>query len=270
MVEEIGEGIARDYEAIRIQKPLIHHITNFVVMNETANLTLCLGALPVMAHAKQEVEEMVGAAGALLLNIGTLTPELIDSMVIAAKRANELGIPVILDPVGVGATALRTDSAQRILAETKVAIVRGNCAEISILGGMGGEIKGVESVGAAQNVTEIAREFSARSRCTAAITGKEDVVSDGRRVAIIRNGDAMLAAVTGTGCMATTMVAGFAAVQEDPFLASVGGLVTFGIAGEHAASKSGNNPGTFHAALYDSLASLRYNDIVNQCKAEIV
>lgn len=269
-METLNETIARDYETLRREKPLIHHITNFVVMNETANLTLCLGALPVMAHAKQEVEEMVAAAGALLLNIGTLTPELIDSMVIAGKRANELGIPIVLDPVGVGATTLRTDSAQRILSETDVSIVRGNCAEISILAGLGGEIKGVESLGSDEKVVEVAKEFASKSQCVVAVTGKEDIVCDGERIAIVKNGDPMLATVTGTGCMATTAIAGFAAIQEDTFLASIGGLVTFGLAGEHAAEKSGDAPGTFHTALYNSVAALGYNDIANQCKAEIV
>ena len=269
-MQGIAEIVATDHARIGERKPLIHHITNFVVMNETANLTLCLGALPVMAHALQEVEEMIAAAGALVLNIGTLTPELIDTMIVAAGKANELGIPVVLDPVGAGATTLRTDSARRILDETKVSIVRGNCAEVSILAGLGGEIRGVESIGSDEGIIETAKAFSAKTGCVAAITGKEDVVSDGKRVAVIRNGDQMLATVTGTGCMSTTAVAGFAAVQGDMFMASVGGLVTFGIAGEQAADISGERPGTFHAALYDSLAAIEYNDIVEGCKAELV
>jgi hydroxyethylthiazole kinase len=268
-LEKLNKTIAKDFERLRREKPLIHHITNFVVMNETANITLCLGALPVMAHAREEVEEMVSAAGALLLNIGTLTPELVDSMVIAAKKANELSIPVVLDPVGAGATALRTNSARGLLAETDISIVRGNCAEISILAGLGGKIKGVESIGGEESPVEIAKEFALKEKCTVAITGKEDVVSDGKRVAIIKNGDSMLGTITGTGCMATTVIAGFAAVQNDKFLASIGGLVTFGLAGEHAAKKSGNNPGMFHVALYDSLAALGYNDILTQSKVEI-
>lgn len=268
--ENLNEIVAKDLEEIREKKPLIHHITNFVVMNETANITLCLGALPVMAHAKEEVKEMVTVAGALLLNIGTLTPELVESMIVAAQKANELNIPVILDPVGAGATGLRTESAQRIIYETKVAIIRGNGAEISILAGLGGEIRGVESINGGENIAEIAREFAAKEQCVITITGKEDIVSDGERVAVINNGHPMLATVTGTGCMSSTLVAGFAAVQEDKFLAAIGGLVTFGLAGEKAAGKSGNNPGTFHVCLYDGLAALTYNDIVTGMKAKII
>ncbi len=269
-MEAIAEIVAEDYKRIAAQKPLIHHITNYVVMNETANLTICLGALPVMAHAHQEVEEMVGAAGVLLLNIGTLTSDLIDTMIVAARKANQLGIPVVLDPVGVGATALRTDSAKRILDQVQVSIVRGNCAEVAILAGLDGEILGVESIGSGASAIHTAKEFASHTGCVAAITGKEDVVSDGQRIATIRNGDAMLATVSGTGCMSTTTVAGFAAVQEDMFLASIGGLVTFGIAGEKAAGIAGQKPGTFHAALYDSLAAIQYNDIIGGCRAELL
>jgi len=269
-VKELNQTIAEDLEKIRREKPLIHHITNYVVMNETANMTLCLGALPVMAHAKEEVEEMVGAAGALLLNIGTLTPEQIESMIVAAKRANQLGIPVVLDPVGVGATSLRTESAKRLLSETDISIVRGNSAEISILAGLGGEIKGVESVGSEADNVEVAKAFAASEKCTVAITGKEDVVSDGERAAIVRNGDAMLGTVTGTGCMSTTVVAGFAAVQNDAFLAAIGGLATFGLAGEDAAKRSATNPGLFHVNLYGSVAAIGRDDILTGCKTEIL
>ncbi|HEY5256647.1 MAG TPA: hydroxyethylthiazole kinase, partial [Acidobacteriaceae bacterium] len=136
------EVIAR----VRSHRPLIHHITNFVVMNATANITLCMGALPVMAHASQEVEEMVDAAGALVLNLGTLWPEQLDAMLLAGRRANQLGIPIILDPVGAGATRLRTESAHRLLKELSIAIVRGNLAEIATLVGMESKIRGVESV----------------------------------------------------------------------------------------------------------------------------
>lgn len=269
-MEKLNESAAKDLGAVRAKKPLIHHITNFVVMNETANITLCLGALPVMAHAVEEVEEMVSAAGALVLNIGTLWPELIHSMVVAAKRANELGIPVILDPVGAGATGLRTDSANRILSEVDISVIRANCAETAVLAGLAGEIKGVESVGSQGDVAEIARKLSSERDCVAVVTGREDVVSDGNRVAVVKNGDPMMATITGTGCMATTVVAGFAAVQEDSFRAAVGGLVTFGLAGEHAAQRSGEKPGTFHVALYDSLAAIDYDDIVTQAEVEAV
>jgi hydroxyethylthiazole kinase len=268
-VREIADQIARDLEEIRKRKPLLHHITNFVVMNETANVTLCLGALPVMAHAQEEVEEMVQVAGALVLNIGTLTAYWIKSMILAGKKANELGIPIVLDPVGAGATSLRTESTHRLLDELKIDVIRGNAAEVSILAGFGGKIKGVESVGGQGNTKEVAKSLASERECVVAITGREDIVSDGKRLAVVRNGDAMLSTITGTGCMATTVIGGFCAVNRDYFAATVGGLVVFGLAGEKAAAISQGKPGTFHVSLYDSLASLASEDIYAGCKVEV-
>ena len=140
--------------AIRERKPLVHQITNYVVMNETANATLALGALPVMAHAPEEVEEMVGLAGALVLNIGTLSRHWVEAMLAAGWAANARGVPVVLDPVGVGATAYRTDTARRILDEVDVAVLRGNAGEVATLVGVAAEVRGVESVGAGAEAAE--------------------------------------------------------------------------------------------------------------------
>lgn len=269
-MEDLPKQIAKDWEKIKESKPLLHHITNFVVMNETANVTLAVGALPVMAQAREEVEEMVEAAGALVLNIGTLTPELINSMVLAGKRANERGIPVVLDPVGVGATSLRTESARRLLREIKIEVVRGNSAEVAILAGYSGAIKGVEAVKGIEDIERIAKEFAFKKETVIAITGKEDVVSDGNRIGLVENGDEMLSRITGTGCMATTLIAAFAAVNQDYFTAAMGGLLVFGLAGEMAAKGSEGLPGTFHVKLYDALAKVSTHDILNQGRAEIL
>ncbi|OFX18038.1 MAG: hydroxyethylthiazole kinase [Armatimonadetes bacterium RBG_16_58_9] len=250
------EAICRDLERIRQDRPLIHNITNFVVMNETANAILCLGALPIMSHAIEEVEEMVGIASALVLNVGTLTPDWVDAMERAGKRANELDIPVILDPVGAGATRLRTESSRRLLNEVRISVVRGNAGEIAALAGIDSEVRGVESIGASASAEEIAARFASTRGSVAAVTGEVDVVSDGKQTAKIHNGHAMLGKVVGTGCMSTAIVGCFAAVESDPFTAAVGGLVALGIAGEMAADTSGERPGTFHAHLYDSLYAL--------------
>lgn len=250
---DLTQTVAADLAAIRERKPLIHSMTNYVVMNETANAVLCLGALPVMAHAAEEVEEMVGIAGALVLNIGTLTPDWIDAMEVAGKRANELGVPVILDPVGAGATRLRTDSARRLLDNVRVSIVRGNAGEVATLAGASSEVRGVESISAPDAVDQLAREFASGFDCTVAITSAVDIVTDGVRTTKISNGHPMMAKVVGTGCMSSVIVASFAAVQPDAFTATVGALVTFGIAGEMAAQVSGNRPGTFHVELYNAL-----------------
>lgn len=253
---DIVRTIAGDLALIREKRPLVHSITNYVVMNETANATLCIGALPIMAHACEEVEEMVGIASALVLNIGTLEPAWIDAMELAGQKANERGIPVVLDPVGAGATALRTESSRRLLENVKISIVRGNAGEVATLAGIAAEVRGVESIGASATPDEIARQFAATYGCTVAITGPIDVVSDGKRNAAIGNGDVMLSRVVGTGCMSNVIVAAFAAVQPDPFTAAIGGLVAFGAAGELAAQQSGNRPGTFAMELLNGLYAL--------------
>lgn len=240
---------------LRSRKPLIHHITNFVVMNETANITLCAGALPVMAHAPEEVAEMASAAGALVLNIGTLTEQQIESMLLAGRVANAQRIPIVLDPVGAGATKMRTAAAIFLLDELKVAIVRGNLAELAVLAGFKADISGVESIGVAADAESVAREMATRFGCVAVITGKVDVVSDGTRVAKVSNGHAMMTTVTGTGCMATTLVACYAAVDSDSFVAASSALGVYGLAGEIAAAHA-KGPGTFHVQLYDALAGL--------------
>ena len=249
--QQIGQVLAR----IREQKPLLHHITNFVVMNDTANVTLHVGALPVMAHAYQEVEEMVALAGALVLNPGTLTPEWVEAMIAAGRRANELGLPVVLDPVGAGATTLRTESNQRILREVQVTIVRGNSGEIGALSGAGGVVKGVESVEDLADPLAVAQAMAREHQATIAITGARDIVADGERALGVDNGHAWLKTITGTGCMATTMVAAFAAVESDPLIAAAGGLACFGLAAEQAAEQA-HGPATFKVALFDSLYNL--------------
>lgn len=240
---------------VRTRRPLIHHITNFVVMNTTANITLCAGALPVMAHAREEVEEMAASAGALVLNLGTLWPEQVESMLLAGRRAGQRGIPIVLDPVGAGATRLRTASAERLLRELPIAVVRGNAAELAVLAGLDAEISGVEAVGADADPAAVALAFARQHRSVAAVTGPVDVVTDGTRLARVANGDPMMARVTGTGCMATSVVAACAAVEPDFVLAAASALAAYGLAGEMAAQRA-QGPGTFQTHLFDTLAGL--------------
>ncbi len=261
--------LCKDLEAIREKRPLVHSITNFVVMNETANATLCIGALPIMSHAKEEVEEMVSIAGALVLNIGTLEPRWVDAMELAGKQANELNIPVILDPVGIGTTKLRSISTKRLMGEVRISIVRGNVGEIAALAGIASEVRGVESIAASDTPVNIARQLASTYGCVAAITGAVDVVSDGKRTAEISNGHEMLRKVVGTGCMSNVIIGAFAAVQKDPFIAAVGGLAAMGIAGENAAAISGDRPGTFHVELYNALYSLAPEELAKSSRVVI-
>jgi hydroxyethylthiazole kinase len=241
---------------IRGRRPLVHQITNYVVMNETANATLALGALPVMAHAPEEVEEMVGFAGALVLNIGTLSEHWVEAMLLAGKAANARGIPVVLDPVGAGATRFRTETAARILAEVDVAVLRGNAGEVATLVGVEAEVRGVESIGAGGEPADLARAAGRSLGLVAAVTGPVDHVSDGETVIAVANGHPLLAAVTGTGCMSSALTGCFlAAKPEAPLQAAAEALVAFGAAGEDAAALS-RGPGSFHVELYDALAAL--------------
>jgi len=240
---------------LRERKPLVHQITNYVVMNETANATLALGALPVMAHAREEVEEMVALAGALVLNIGTLSPPWVEAMLLAGKAANAAGVPVVLDPVGAGATRYRTDTARRLLEQVDVAVLRGNQGEVATLVGVAAEVRGVESIGAGEEPAGLARAAAGKLGLVAAVTGPVDYVSDGERVLAVANGHELLASVTGTGCMATAITGCFLAVKQDALEAAAEALAAFGVAGEDAA-RAAKGPGSFHVGLYDALAGL--------------
>jgi hydroxyethylthiazole kinase len=248
-------NVGADLAAIRERKPLVHQITNYVVMNETANATLALGALPVMAHALQEVEEMAVAASALVLNIGTLSDEWVEAMLAAGRAANRSGAPVVLDPVGAGATGYRTGTALQLLDELEVGVVRGNSAEIATLAGQEAEIRGVEAVGS-EGGPELAREAARTLGCVVAVTGPVDHVSDGERSFALANGHELLGTVSGTGCMSTAVTGCFLAVRpDDPLEAAAEALVAFGVAGEDAAQDA-KGPGSFHVALYDALYAL--------------
>jgi hydroxyethylthiazole kinase len=256
-----------DLQAIRERKPLVHQITNYVVMNETANATLALGALPVMAHAPEEVEEMASVASALVLNIGTLSGPWVESMLLAGAAANRAGAPIVLDPVGAGATTFRTATAQRLLGALEIAVVRGNAAEVATLAGRQAEIRGVEAVGDAAG-PELAQAAANALGCVASVTGPVDHVSDGTRVVAVANGHELLATVSGTGCMSTAITGCFLAVRADePLDAAAEALVAFGVAGEDAAAVA-SGPGTFHAALYDALYNLDPETLDSRAKVE--
>lgn len=256
--ERVGEALTR----IREEKPMLNHITNFVVMNDTANMTLFTGAQPVMTNALGEVEEMTELAGALVLNAGNVTiPDWCDAMVLAGVRANQKGIPVVMDPVGAGATAMRTRNIRRLLHEMQIQIVRGNAGEIGVLSGMGGKVRGVDSVEPAGDPTEVARQMARTYHLVAAISGKHDIISDGERTLRVENGHAWLPTLTGTGCMATTVVAAFAAVEPDYLIAAAGAMAVYGLAAELGASQA-NGPASFRVAMFDHFYHLTPEQVV--------
>jgi len=251
----IQQQAARNLTKLRETRPLIHNITNFVVMNFTANILLAAGASPVMAHAENEVEEMVGFARALVLNIGTLTDDWVDAMVKAGKKATSLGVPIILDPVGAGATALRTNAAKRILAETKVSVVRGNASEILALAGAQTNTKGVDAADSVDQATDQAIRLATELGVPVAITGPQDLITDGKRVIRVNNGHALMSSITGTGCGATAIIGAFSGVDPDPVSAAATALAYYGLAGQRAAADA-NGPGSFMIRFLDALYNL--------------
>jgi len=238
--------------SVRRHRPLVHNITNVVVTNFTANGLYALGASPVMAYAHEEVADMAKIAGALVLNMGTLTADQVEAMIIAGKSANEHGVPVIFDPVGAGATPYRTQVAQRICQEVDLAIIRGNVSEIANCIGEGWEIKGVDAGNVGGDVEELARRAAKQLNTVVAITGKVDVITDGNSLYTVSNGDEMLTLVTGTGCLLSSVLGAYAAVEKDYVAAATAGIVMYGVAAELAREKA-NQPGSFQIAFLDSL-----------------
>jgi hydroxyethylthiazole kinase len=242
-------------EEVRRQKPLIHHLTNWVTIYDCANVVKVFGASPVMAHAKEEAAEMASIASALVLNIGTLTPELVEAMKLAAASANQKGIPVVLDVCGAGATRLRDEACFDILDQVRVDIIKGNASEIAKIAGEAVQTRGVDASSVEKNLEEIASHLAKERCCTVVITAPEDIVSDGVRTVRVKNGHAMMASIVGTGCMATSVIGTFAAVKKDLVDASAAGLVCYEVAAEIAA-KSAEGPGTFKEKLFDAIFNL--------------
>ncbi len=260
-----GTFVAELLSRVRKNRPLVHHITNNVTINDCANITLCAGAAPVMAESDREVAEMVAIAGALVLNIGTLSAVQVGAMLIAGDKANELGIPVILDPVGAGATHYRTETTLRLLSSLKISVLKGNAGEIGVIAGSGGKVRGVDSAGLTGDPIETARKCALATGCTVAMTGAEDIITDGYRVFIVKNGHPMMDRLSGTGCMAASLTGAFAAVSDNYTESSAAALAVFGRAGEIASAKA-DGPYSFRTALFDSLASLEAEDITSNTR----
>ncbi len=268
--QDMAQKAAENLRRVREKRPLVHNITNYVVMNFTANVLLACGASPVMAHAAEEIEEMVSLAGALVLNIGTLSPPWVEAMRRAGKRANVLHVPVILDPVGAGATRLRTDSATRLIEEVSIQVIRGNASEILSLSGgkSGARTKGVDSVHTVDQATETVIGLAKELGTTLAVTGAVDLITDGERVCRVMNGHEMMSHVTGTGCAATVIIGAFLAVCPDHLEAATTGLSYFGLAGEKAAAKA-SGPGSFQIALLDALYGMKGEELRSGAKIQV-
>lgn len=247
----MGELLAE----VRRAAPIVHHLTNWVTIYDCASIVKAFGASPVMAHASEEVEDMAGIASALVLNIGTLTVPMVESMKKAARRANERGIPVVLDACGVGATRLRDEKCLELLDACRIDVLKGNASEIARVAGEAVTTRGVDAGEVRRDPLEVAQALARRRGGTVAVTGAVDVVTDGATTLLVRNGHPMMARVVGTGCMAASVIGTFAAACREPVRAAAAGLACYGIAAEVAARAS-SGPGSFRAALLDAAAGL--------------
>lgn len=238
---------------VRQTVPLVHHITNYVTVNDCANICICAGGSPVMTDAAPDVPDMVSIASATVLNIGTLNPRTVESMFLAAKAARVKGVPMVLDPVGAGATAYRTDTTRELMSFGP-SVIKGNAGEIGILSGMGGEVKGVDSRGS-MDQAESTRSLAERMGCIVASTGETDYVSDGRTVLRLSNGSALLEKVSGTGCMVSSVIGCYVGACGASVESVASAITAMNVSSEIAEGNC-NGPGTFKPALLDAMDSL--------------
>jgi hydroxyethylthiazole kinase len=264
---ENAAAIWNDLQRIRADAPLVHNITNYVVMNTTANALLALGASPVMAHAEEEVAEMAGLARALVINIGTLSRTWVHAMIAAERAAHDRHTPIVIDPVGAGATRFRTETAHRLLNEVPVSIIRGNASEIRALYTSDAVTRGVDSVHASEDALDAARALATQYGCVVVVSGATDLVVDCECVIRVRNGHPMMPRVTGLGCTASALTGAFAAVNTSPLRAAVHAMAVMGIAGELAAVDC-PGPGTFQVRFLDALYLLRESDIRDRLRMD--
>lgn len=247
---------------VRELKPLVHHITNYVTVNDCANVTLAVGASPVMADDIAEVTDIVSISSAVVLNIGTLNQRTIQSMISAGGHANKIGVPVVLDPVGVGASVLRNETVEKIVSQVKCSVIRGNISEIRYLAGISSVTKGVDAseVDALDNSVskvEIAQLVAKKYNCVVAITGAIDILSDGARTISISNGREFLGSITGTGCMCTSLIGSFCGVTSDYLIAATSGILCMGICAELVFDYVGQNQlGSYRVAMMDEISNL--------------
>lgn len=259
------EQIIELLEKVREKSPLVHNITNYVVMNNTANALLAIGASPVMAHAYEEVEDMVSIASSLVINMGTLSSNWVEAMIKAGKKASELKKPIVFDPVGVGATTYRTTTAEKIILSCKPTIIRGNASEIMALSNSNITTKGVDSIMSGNVALESAKSLAEQTNSVVIISGETDFITDGKKVITLKNGSPLMAKVTGMGCTATAIIGAFASIEENVMKASVSAMAVMGITGEMAAEKS-SGTGSMQMNFLDILSQINAQDIEKRLK----
>lgn len=263
MIYNIWENIRQ----VREQSPLVLNITNYVVMNNTANALLAAGASPIMAHATEETEDMVAICGSTVINIGTLDRFTVEAMLKAIQTANKLSKPVILDPVGAGASTYRDETLKKIFEAGTPGFIRGNASEIMALSGLSIQSKGVDSSESSLDSLSAATNLSRKYGCIVTVSGQTDIVTNGKETVMLKNGSPLMGKVTGLGCTATAITGAFAAIQPNPLEAAVCAAAFMGICGEIAAEMS-QGPGTLQLHLYDTLYNLTEKQVQSRLRIE--
>lgn len=258
------ELIARTFQTLRSSQPLVVSITNYVVMNNSANALLAAGASPIMAHSRQEMDELMQIAGALVINIGTLDETWIERMAFAIDAANRHHKPIILDPVGCGASRLRTDTSRRFAAQAERLIIRANASEIMALAGMDTQGKGVDARDASHSAISAGQQLARQYNASVVISGAQDFIISGDQVVQLSNGDAMMPKVTGMGCSLSALTGACAACGD---LSGLSAAAIMGVAGELAAQQA-KGPGSLQLALLDTLYLLDENTLINRVKLQ--
>lgn len=281
MLDKITENLTE----VRKRTPLVQCITNYVTINDCANILLCFGASPAMVEVRSEVEEFAGLISALYINLGTLTVEQKEAAVLAAKTATKRNVPVILDPVALGAITRKLEVTRELLDQAKISVIKGNTGEIKSLAGYSGKVRGVDSVDTGEGAVEACRDLARKYGCVVAATGETDIVSDGDRTCLINNGSSLFTLVTGSGCMVGALAAATAGVNSDYYVSTAAALMAMGLAGEKAAraaepeqagaeggtaegTAAGDGarrlvrPGTFRVKLFDCIYGLTEDDIL--------
>ena len=263
----IGEALA----ALRRKKPIVHNITNYVTAHECANVLLAIGGSPIMASHPGEVQEITTLSQSLVLNIGTIEEGTATSMLLAGKQANTLQIPIVIDPVGAGATLLRRRVATHLPSQLEVAIIRGNASEIMALYEISYTAGGVDATDESLPITQAATAIAKKYNSVVAVTGAVDIITDGTIVVELHNGVDLLPMLTGTGCMTTAIVGAFASVVS-PMTAAIAGITTMSVAGEKAYSKlqHGEWIGSFGRYLHDAIGLMTPEMLVEKARIVVV
>jgi hydroxyethylthiazole kinase len=267
MLEKIADAL----EAVRTKTPLVQAITNYVTINDCANILLCFGASPAMCEAKEEVEEFASIISALYLNLGTMTQEQHEAAILAAKKASAMHKPIVLDPVACGAISRKAAIAHELLDCSKISVIKGNVGEIKSLAGYSGRVRGVDSIDDGEDAIEACRSLANKFGTVVAATGKTDIITDGKRTCLIENGTEMFTLVTGSGCMVGALVSAAVGASDDSFIATVAAILAMNIAGEHAAAALPRPmPGSFKVGLMDNIYALNRAIILKDGKVRCI